>query len=202
MSDLLGNQTFLAMPNIVIIAGPNGAGKSTFAPDLLKEHFSNIPFLNADSIAESLGSVDNVEIAAGRIMLMQMHEFARRGESFAFETTLSARTYVRFLRDCQASGYAVQLAYLWLPDVELSIQRVAERVRIGGHDIPILTIRRRFDRGLRNFLSLYMPFVDGWRLYDASDDVPKLIASGDNIEGTKIIEEKLWLKINDSTQYA
>lgn len=142
------------MPNVVIIAGPNGAGKSTFAPDLLRKYYSNIPFLNADSIAETLRTETNADIKAGRIMLSRMKAFAKSHESFAFESTLSARTYLRFLNEIQRDGFSVQIAFLWLPDVELSIQRVAERVRIGGHDIPIETIRRRFDRGRRIFLEL------------------------------------------------
>ena len=183
------------MLEVVIIAGPNGAGKSTFAPDLLREHYSNIPFLNADSIAEGLSLDSNVEIKAGRIMLTRMQEFARSQESFAFETTLSARTYLRFLKANQANGYSVQLAFLWLPDVELSIQRVAERVRIGGHNIPVDTIRRRFDRGLKNFLNLYKPIADGWRFYDASMVVPRIIASGGKLEETTINDEELWQTI-------
>lgn len=186
------------MPDVVIIAGPNGAGKSTFAPDLLQEHYSDIPFLNADSIAESLGAENNVEMKAGRIMRTRMRGFAHSRESFAFETTLSARTYLRFLREIQRAGYSVQLAFLWLPDVELSIQRVAERVRIGGHDIPVETIRRRFDRGIKNFLDLYEPIADAWRFYDASGYVPELIASGDKIVGLRINDEELWQTIKNS----
>ncbi|MEQ1605296.1 MAG: zeta toxin family protein [Pyrinomonadaceae bacterium] len=186
------------MPSVIIIAGPNGAGKSTFAPDLLNKHFSGIPFLNADSIAESLVSAGNVDIEAGRIMLTRMREFGRKRESFAFETTLSARTYVRFLKDVQKNGFSLQIAYLWLPDVELSVQRVAERVRVGGHDIPVPTIRRRFDRGRENFLNMYMPIADAWRLYNASEDIPILIASGDKLDGIKIVDEELWWTINNS----
>lgn len=187
------------MRNVVIIAGPNGAGKSTFAPDLLKEHFFDIPFLNADLIAEALKTESNREIKAGRIMLTKMREFRDSNESFAFESTLSGRTYLQFLRGMRERGYSIQIAYLWLPDVELSIQRVAERVRIGGHNIPIPTIRRRFDLGRANFMNLYLPIADAWRLYNASGDVPELIASGDKIEGKIIVDEELWQKINSTT---
>ena len=183
------------MPDVVVIAGPNGAGKSTLAPDLLAKYYSNIPFLNADSIAETLSSELYAEIKAGRIMLTRMHEFARSQESFAFETTLSARTYLRFLNAIQAKGYSVEIAFLWLPDVELSIQRVAERVRVGGHDIPVEKIRRRFDRGRKNFLNLYLPRADGWRFYDASMDVPRIIASGGKLVETIVSDEELWQTI-------
>lgn len=185
------------MPDVVIIAGPNGAGKSTVAPDLLEKYYLNIPFLNADSIAETLGTVSNAEIKAGRIMLSRMKSFAKSRDSFAFESTLSARTYLRFLNEIQRDGFSVQIAFLWLPDVELSIQRVAERVRVGGHDIPVETIRRRFDRGLKNFLNLYARIADAWRFYNASSDVPELIASSDKMLGLTIDDEELWLTINN-----
>lgn len=187
------------MPNVIVIAGPNGAGKSTLAPDLLKAHFSNAPFINADSIAEELndGKATNVDLKAGRVMLGRMRTLAGSGEDFAFETTLSARSYLRFLRDLQALGYTVQVAYLWLPDVQLSIQRVAERVRVGGHNIPTGTIRRRFKRSLDNFLELYLAVADAWRFYDASGDKPILIASGDRLNGETIIDKTLWQQIKN-----
>ena len=75
-------------------------------------------------------------------------------------------------------------------------------MRIGGHDIPIPTIQRRFDRGRENFLNLYMPVADAWRLYNASGGKPELIASGDRIEGITIIDEELWQTINNSNDKA
>ena len=185
------------MPDVIVIAGPNGAGKSTLAPNLLEKHFGNIPFINADEIAETLaGSEHSTDIKAGRVMLRRLKELAGRNESFAFETTLSARSYLRFLNGLQGNGFIVQVVYLWLPSVELSIQRVAERVRAGGHDIPVSTIRRRFDRGRKNFLELYMPAADAWRLYDASADEPRLIASGDRMSGESIVDGELWREIS------
>jgi predicted ABC-type ATPase len=184
------------MPNVVVIAGPNGAGKSTLAPNLLEKHFGNVPFVNADEIAETLvGSEHSTDIQAGRVMLRRLMEYGSRNESFAFETTLAGRSYLRFLAGLLGKGFTFQVVYLWLPSVELSIQRVAERVRSGGHDVPVSTIRRRFDRGRKNFLELYMPAADAWRLYDASDDEPRLIASGDRIHGELIVEKEVWRQI-------
>jgi predicted ABC-type ATPase len=188
------------MPDVVVIAGPNGAGKSTLAPDLLKKFFNDIPFINADTIAEGLletRSVRNVEIESGRIMLSRLRQMSAREESFAFETTLSARSYVPLLERLKEKGYSIQITYLWLADVELSIQRVAERVRVGGHDIPIDTVVRRFNRGRRNFFDLYLPLADAWRCYDASGDEPQMIASGDKILGEVILDQVLWQKVKN-----
>lgn len=85
--------------------------------------------------------------------------------------------------------------FLWLNSPELAIQRVAERVRAGGHNIPEDTIRRRYDRGCKNFFRLYRPFVDSWQVYDVSDESPIEVAFGDKLEGLTIVNESLWQTI-------
>lgn len=99
------------------------------------------------------------------------------GRDFAFETTLSGRSYVPFLRLAKQKGYTIQLYFLWLPKVEISIERVAERVRMGGHNIPEETIRRRFDAGVRNLFRLYMPLADQTKIIDNSRGEPRLVAT-------------------------
>ncbi len=183
------------MPNVIVIAGPNGAGKSTLAPSLLKDIFGSIDFVNADNIAAGLEPAGAAEIEAGKQMLRRLKELSDRGESFAFETTLSGRAYAKFLKRLQGVGYTVQIVFLWLPDVELSIQRVAERVRRGGHDIPEGTIKRRFSRGIRNFLTVYLPLADVWRVYDASGEEPEVVAFGDKIVGETIVDGVVWQSI-------
>lgn len=181
------------MPNVVVIAGPNGAGKSTLAPSLLKDIFGSIEFVNADIIAAG----GTTEIEAGKQMLRRLKELSDRRESFSFETTLSGRGYAKFLKRLQSIGYTVQIAFLWLPDIELSIQRVAERVRNGGHDIPEGAIKRRFSRGKRNFLKTYLPLADVWRVYDASAEEPKLVGFSDKIDGETIVDKALWERITE-----
>jgi len=130
-------------------------------------------------------------------MRRRLKVLSERGDSFAFETAFSGRAYADFLARLRRIGYTVQIVYLWLPDVELSIQRVAERVRNGGHDIPQTTIRRRFSRGIRNFLLLYKPLADVWRVYDASGDQPTVVAFGDKIDGETIVDDALWQIITE-----
>lgn len=182
------------MPNVVVIAGPNGAGKSTLAPSLITKVFGSIEFVNADIIAAELGS-GGTDIQAGKQMHRRLRELSKRKESFAFETTLSARSYSKFLLQLKSLGYSVQIVFLWLPDVELSIERVAERVRRGGHNIADETIRRRYPRGLRNFLKIYLPLTDVWRFYDASGEQPQLVAFGDKIDGEVIVDKDKWQDI-------
>ncbi len=153
---------------IVIIAGPNGAGKTTFAQTFLPVEAGILRFINADLIAAGIApfAPDTVALRAGRLMLEELDRCAAAGESFAFETTLSGRNYLRRIAEWRRQGYRVSLFFLWLPDAETAIARVAERVRQGGHDIPEPTIRRRFAAGWDNFQKYYKGAVDEWTVYD------------------------------------
>jgi predicted ABC-type ATPase len=150
--------------------------------------------VNADFIARGLSAFDpeSAAIAAGRVMLMRLRELAAQRISFAFETTLASRSFAPWLRQLRASGYDVQLIFLWLPSAEFAVERVADRVRAGGHDVPHETIRRRYHAGLRNFFALYEPLASAWRLYDGSSPVPKLIAEGLEAEPRKVYDEGVW----------
>ena len=111
-------------PTVVVIAGPNGAGKSTAAPFLLKQALGILEFVNADQIAVGLSAYapETVSFEAGRIMLKRLHELAESGTSFAFESTLSSRTFALFLTRCKARGYSVQIFYVALPSAELAVK--------------------------------------------------------------------------------
>jgi len=167
---------------IIIIAGPNGAGKTTFATEFLPKEASCPTFINADLIAAGLSPFEPERAAfrAGRLMLEEIHNHVRKGQSFAFETTLSGRRYAGLIPTWQALGYVIKLFFLRLVSPELAIVRVQQRVREGGHDISEPVVRRRFKAGLWNFDKLYKPVVDEWALYDNSDDKPILIEEGAN----------------------
>lgn len=164
-------------PKVVIIAGPNGAGKTTFAREFLPNEEHCLNFVNADLIAAGLSpfSPETASIRAGRLMLQAIGEHAARRESFAIETTLSGIGYARTITAWKRLGYHVKLIFLQLPDPDMAVARVAERVRQGGHNIPDVVIRRRFFAGLRNFRDVYQPLVDVWMRFDNSGDIPKLI---------------------------
>ncbi len=161
-------------PRVLIIAGPNGAGKTTFAREFLPQEGGCPIFVNADLIAAGLApfAPENEAIRAGRLMLTELERHFSARRSFAFETTLSGRGYLRCIRRWQYEGYRVKLIFLSLQHPEEAIARVAERVRQGGHDIPEMTIRRRFQAGIANFHTLYAPLVDAWVLYDNTFSEP------------------------------
>lgn len=167
---------------IIIFAGPNGAGKTTFARSFLPEEAQCPRFINADLIAAGLSPFDPeaAAIKAGRLMLEEIAECTRQGVSFAFETTLAGLSYLAHIKQWRAQGYHVSLFFLSLPDAEVAIARVAERVRQGGHHIPEDVIRRRFVAGLRNFDTVYKPAVDAWAKYNNMDESPVLLEWGEN----------------------
>jgi Uncharacterized protein conserved in bacteria len=107
-------------------------------------------------------------------MLQEIDECVRRGESFAFETTLAGLGYLAHIKAWRAAGYRVSLFFLSLPSPEVAIARVAARVRQGGHNIPEDVIRRRFAAGLRNLEQTYKPAVNAWAKYDSEGKSPIL----------------------------
>ncbi len=173
-------------PTVFVLAGPNGAGKSTFASKFLPDFVSCRQFLNADLIAYGLSpfAPETQNVRAGRLLLERIKELSAAREDFGFETTLSGRTYVHLLSGLRRMGYRVVIFFLWLPDTGLSMVRVANRVRQGGHDVPEADILRRFGAGLANFFRLYCPIADAWYLYDGSRNPPMLIARDEDGQPT------------------
>jgi predicted ABC-type ATPase len=184
----------VTQPRLVVLAGPNGAGKSTTAPAILRDALAVHEFVNADTIAQGLSAfdVDAAAIRAGRIMLDRIHELARQRVDFAFETTLASRSFAPWIRRLSKEGYRIELVFIWLASPDLAVARVASRVRSGGHSVPEPIIRRRFDRGLQNFLQLYRPLADAWHLIDSSGPRPiRLMAEGAGFSESEISSSRL-----------
>ena len=165
---------------IIIIAGPNGAGKTTFAREYLLQEAYCPDFINVDLIAAGLSPFDpdRAAIRAARLMISEIQRRVRKGENFAFETTLSGHGYARMIPRWRRSGYRVRLIFLGLPNSEFAIARVAMRVAQGGHNVANEVVRRRFDSGVRNFHDVYMKLVDRWEWYDNSGSTPRLLSQG------------------------
>ena len=164
-------------PKIIIIAGPNGAGKTTFAREFLPREARCPVFINADLIAAGLSpfAPERAAIQAGRLMLDAIAQHVVRLESFAFETTLAATGYARRIPRWRQMGLRVELFFLSLPFAGMAVERVAERVRQGGHAVPEASIRTQFDAGKRLFPDLYQSLVDQWVAYDNSGGRPVLV---------------------------
>lgn len=190
----MGNE---ANPRVVLISGPNGAGKTTSSPWLLRGALDVPHFVNADAIAKGLSSFASelVALEAGKLMLIRLDALAVARESFAFETTLASRTFAPRIRSLRSNGYFFHLIYLWVASPELSILRIQDRVRQGGHFVPDDTVRQRYRRGLKNFFNLYRPIADRWDLYDSTGPTgPELIANGSFTEEV-IVRPDRWSTI-------
>jgi len=126
------------MKKLYVIAGCNGAGKTTASYTILPEILDCKEFVNADEIARGLSPFqpERAGIQAGRLMLTRIKSLLESGENFAFETTLSTKSYVNFLKVAKDKGYQITLLFFWLNSVDLAISRVKTRVKEGGHNIP------------------------------------------------------------------
>lgn len=185
--------------NLYIIGGCNGAGKTTASYTILPEILDCKEFVNADEIARGLSpfNPNSMAIEAGKLMLKRIKELLGRDESFAIETTLATRSYVNLVHQAHAKGYCVTLVFFWLRSPELALQRIAERVKNGGHDIPNTTARRRYIAGINNLFNLYAPEVDCWMIYDNSDNPRIAVAQGGRFATTEVLNESLFTKIKE-----
>jgi len=164
--------------NLFIIAGCNGAGKTTASFTLLPGILDCREFVNADEIAKGLSPFqpETVAVEAGRIMLRRIRELLDEDKSFAFETTLATRSYIHIVREAIEKDYSVTLLFFWLQTVELAEERVLDRVKSGGHNIPVDIIRRRYTKGIKNLFEIYLPEVETVLVFDNSEGKHELIA--------------------------
>jgi predicted ABC-type ATPase len=185
------------MSSIYVMGGANGSGKTTLALTLLPRFLQVFEYVNADAIASGLSPLNPASMAmqSGRLMLERLQTLAEAGVDFAFETTSAARTFAPFLDGCKLRGYTISLTYLWLPSADLAVERVAKRVASGGHNIPVEVVRRRYDRGLKNLVELYLSISDGWIIFDNSENTFQLIAKRLIHEDLVIYEPTIWSEI-------
>lgn len=165
---------------LYIISGCNGAGKTTASYTVLPDILQCKEFVNADEIARGLSpfNPESMAIEAGRLMLRRIDELLNEQKSFSIETTLATKSYMRLVHRAQEQGYKVSLIYFWLSSPDLAIERVAQRVRNGGHNIPKEVVVRRYQAGIDNFFNIYMPCVDYWLLADNSETPRVIVAEG------------------------
>lgn len=171
----------MAEKNLYIISGCNGAGKTTASYSVLPRLLDCKQFVNADEIAKGLSPFcpESVAIQAGKLMLLRIEELLAADETFSIETTLATRSYSKLVKRAQKKGYKVTLLYFWLSSPELAVERVARRVREGGHNIPKDVIYRRYEKGLKNLFDIFIPIVDSWMIVDNGVEPREVIAEGD-----------------------
>ena len=185
--------------HLYIICGPNGAGKTTASYSVLPKILQCKEFVNADEIARGLSpfNPESVAIEAGRLMLSRIAGLLSKNESFSIETTLATRSYFRLIEKAHLQGYEVTLLYFWLQSPEQAMERVAERVSKGGHNIPQDIIVRRFFEGIDNLFNIYMPIVDTWILVNNSETPRSVIATGGKDQELSINDSETFKRIEE-----
>jgi predicted ABC-type ATPase len=163
---------------LIIAAGPNGAGKSTYVADfLIKQPW---PYVSADLIATtlSIAEVSSLQFAAGQEFIRQMETLLDADQSFIVETTMSGRTWKRYMEQAHERGFEITIYFVYLDSADTCVARVKERVRRGGHDVPEADIRRRFSRSLSNFWKTYRKIADHWAIVYNAGGLPIEVAFG------------------------
>ena len=173
---------FKNVPNLYIISGCNGSGKTTASYTILPEMLHCKEFVNSDEIAKGLSPFNAntmaVEVEASRIMYKRIRELIGMAKTFALETTLASRSIANLVKDAQMKSYYVTLLFFWLNTPDLAVERVKNRVAMGGHHVNEQTVRRRYRAGIANLFELYMPICDYWMITDNSLSPMEIIAKG------------------------
>jgi len=192
------------MANLFIIAGPNGAGKSTASLAMLRNIWDCNVFINSDDIAAIINPLnpEKAEIEASRRMLRRIDEQLAKQNDFAIETTLSARSLIKLVRQAQQIGYKVHLFFFWLASAEQAQARVKQRVSEGGHHVADDVIFRRYYLGLKNLVNIYLPACDYVAVIDKSKIATSDIVRKETLQGEiKIFDAEKWKQINDNATY-
>ena len=164
------------MPDLYIIAGPNGAGKTTASMTILPDVLHIKEFINVDALAAGISpfNVESVAFQSGRIMLARIQQLIDKKQRFAFETTLSTKSYLSLLKQATNCGYQIPIIFFWLK----TKLRVQKRVKLGGHNIPEEVVERRYSRGIHNLLNHFIHLCHHWSIYNNSEAEPKPICWG------------------------
>ena len=191
-------------PTLVMLGGPNGAGKTTLSRALIEDAHGIGEFVNADTIAAGLSafSPESAAFEAGRVMLKRIHDLGAENRSFAFESTLSSRSFAPLARKLKNQGYRISLYYVSLPSAQLAVQRVQYRVSQGGHHIPAADVTRRFHRSLRNLFELYLPIADEWVVFDNRKRLRPDIIAEHKQSHQKIFRSSAWQSLQSLAQRA
>ena len=160
-----------APPRLYLLVGVNGAGKSSIAGAMFRAAGSD--YYNPDEAARALMAANPGldQVRANTVAWQQGKRLLQRAISerldFALETTLGGNTIPRLLAEAAAAGIEVRIWYVGLAGPEAHIERVHQRVRLGGHDIPEADIRRRWRHSRLNLVQL-LPVLTELRVYDNS----------------------------------
>lgn len=160
-------------PVLIVIAGPNGAGKTTVTERIRRDHWSDgVVYLNPDEVArDRFGDWNSPQsvLEAARWVEQERETLLGARQSLAFETVLSMADKLDFIERARRAGYFVRAFYVSTSDPTINAARVARRVMVGGHTVPIDKIISRYSRSMANVERL-TSICDRTYIYDNSVD--------------------------------
>jgi len=179
---------------LYIIAGPNGSGKTTLAKEVVKNE--DIFFLNSDEIAAKHN--DKVGLLSGRILLDRFDKLINEKKSILLESTVSGNYHKRIIDQARKAKYEIVFIYIFLDSVKQNIQRVKQRVAMGGHNVPVADLCRRYERSMKNFRDI-TGRVNQWLLYYNGENSYELVAQGKG-SALDILDDALYNKFNKESK--
>ena len=158
----------------IIVAGGNGAGKSTFINNQLLEMYKgvNATYINADDWQkQQFGQFDNKTTSQAK----EAQEWAdnerkshlAQGRSFITETVLSHPSKIDLIKEAKANGYEVDLYHISLDNADLALERISNRVLLGGHDVDTDKVKARYER-VKDIVAEAIKYADKTMVYDNS----------------------------------
>lgn len=160
-------------PVLIVIAGPNGSGKTTITSKILKhEWLEDAVYVNPDIVAqEKFGDWNSEKAIMESVKYCQelRENCLANKKSLIFETVLSAKDKIDFIRRAKEQGFFIRLFYVATKHPSINAARIAKRVMKGGHDVPITKIVSRYFKSLLN-CKVVSGYVDRVYVYDNSKE--------------------------------
>ncbi|KKC24350.1 AAA family ATPase [Sphingomonas sp. SRS2] len=167
-------------PRLWIVAGPNGSGKSTFYDSTLIEDFGRaVWIINPDLLTRFIVEQENLQLQDANLRAVErimgwLRASLLTHHTVGVETVLSTDKYRDLVEEAKSYGFEIRLIFVMLATPDLNIERVRQRVRKGGHDVPEEKIVSRFHRSLAQ-LPWFLEAADRAYVYDNSDKKPRLV---------------------------
>jgi len=174
---------------LIFVGGPNGSGKSTFA--IHHSARTGVRYIGADQIAAVISPENphSARIEASRQFILDIRQSIANGESLVVESTLAGKSLRHLIAEARARDYHVTVLFTFLDSADTCVERVKQRVKIGGHDVPEPDIRRRFTRSISNFWDTYRHLADFWLLVYNAGRTPENVAFGNATETIVRVDE-------------
>lgn len=192
------------MPTLTIFSGINGAGKSTLYNTFLKNH-PNADFgkrINMDEILIDFNgdknSIDD-NIKAGQLTVKYINECIKNKISFNWETTVFSSSSFKFLERAKENGFEINIHFIAAPNLDLTLDRINNRTKNGGHYVPTNFVVGRFNRQFKNF-NILTKLVDSIYFYENIDKI-KLTGIYHNGKFAYVNKKCDWLKAIQANNY-